>query len=139
MCQMNEYFTPGGASVLTRGMMSGKMKRVKVTWKVLLIAVVLAGLVVALVLHYWVFDHRGVSKEDFEKLELGMSKEDVVSIIGEPLSVDTRDSVYETWSFYVPSIVSTMPYCYFDKKSDKLVRISWDEVIPEQIANDSTS
>ncbi len=118
--------------------MSDKMKRAKVTWKVLLISVVLAGLAITLLLD-WTFDHRGVSKEDFERLELGMSKEDVVSIIGEPLSVDTRDSVYETWSFYVPSIVSEMPYCYFNKKSDKLVGIRWDEVVPQKIARDSTS
>jgi len=115
------------------------MKRAKLTWKVLLISVVLAALAVALLLHYWILDHRGVSKEDFEKLELGMSKEDVVSIIGEPLSVDTRDSVYETWSFYVPAIVSEMPYCYFNKKSGKLVGIRWDEVVPEKIARDSAS
>jgi len=115
------------------------MKRAKVTWKLLLISLVLAALVVALVLHYWVFDHRGVSKEDFEKLELGMSKEEVVSILGEPWTIDNRDSAYETWSFYVPSIVSTLPYCYFDKKSNKLVRISWDEVVPEKNVRDSTS
>jgi len=119
--------------------MNDKMKKTKITWKVLLIAVVLAALVVALVLHYWVFDHRGVSKEDFEKLELGMSKEEVVSILGEPWDIDDRDSVYETWSFYVPSIVSTIPYCYFNKKSGKLVGIRWDEVVPEKIARDSTS
>lgn len=114
------------------------MKRSKVTWKIVLISVALAALAVTLLLH-WTLNHRGVSKEDFEKLELGMSKEDVVSIIGEPLSVDTRDSVYETWSFYVPSIVSEMPYCYFNKKSGKLVGIRWDEVVPEKIARDSTS
>jgi hypothetical protein len=113
------------------------MKRSKVTWKLLLILVVLAALAVAVLLYYWIFNHRGVSKEDFEKLELGMSKEEVVSILGEPWDIDNRDSVYETWSFYVPSIVSTMPYCYFDKKSNKLVRIRWDEVVPQKIARDS--
>ncbi len=114
------------------------MKRAKVTWKLLLILVVLVVLA-ATYLFQRITNHRGVSKEDFEKLELGMSKEEVVSILGEPWDIDNRDSVYETWSFYVPSIVSTMPYCYFDKRSNKLVRIRWDEVVPGQTARDSAS
>jgi outer membrane protein assembly factor BamE (lipoprotein component of BamABCDE complex) len=45
----------------------------------------------------------GYSEEDFSKVDVGMSKEDVKRLLGPPLSVVNWDNGRETWAYSEPS------------------------------------
>ncbi|MEW6413228.1 MAG: hypothetical protein AB1483_12280 [Candidatus Zixiibacteriota bacterium] len=93
-------------------------------------AVIVAGLFAILItpIIYWsvTSDARPYEeiRKDIRRIELGMSKEDVLEIMGQPVAV--RRAELETWLFDDHPLLSEPPRCSFDQ-SGRVVGIVCDD------------
>ncbi|PKK82532.1 MAG: hypothetical protein CVT49_13340 [candidate division Zixibacteria bacterium HGW-Zixibacteria-1] len=102
------------------------MKHKKLTKIVLVLVIsIMVFVIIGIVIHR----KRAYYYEDlFSRITPGMSKKEIVAIIGEPAYADTSGSEYDIWYYDVPSLFSEMPSCYFEKKDSVLARFWWENI-----------
>lgn len=75
--------------------------------------------------------YKNITMPNCLQLKIGMNRDEVKAIMGEPKSVQDSEFegvVYEDWVFDVPITVSVPPMCRFDKEKGTLERIDCGEI-----------
>jgi hypothetical protein len=79
---------------------------------------------------YFIYGRYAYSKilRKISAVELGMTKDEVVAIMGSPIKKLDSDSL-EYWYFDAPPICAELPTCVFDKRTGNAVETIWDTTI----------
>ena len=95
--------------------------RVLVMTLVLLVVIGAVGFI-------WFGKRADTYREKFSEVHPGMTKTEVVAVVGRPPLVDTSEGIYERWIFDVPSAFAERPQCFFKLGDSVLVRFTWEPV-----------
>jgi uncharacterized protein YxeA len=110
----------------------------KIKYVIILIIVVIAAIIMGFRL--WSSKEYDDILGRFETLQVGMTKENVTSIMGTPINsykTEYYGKEFNVWSFNTATTASEFPTCYFDADNDLLYLIEWEDVNIHIIAEDS--
>jgi hypothetical protein len=90
---------------------------------------VLFVVAISIVGYVWIGSKGDLYRSLFADISPGMSKGEVVAVVGPPNWIDTTNQTYEIWSYSVPIwLFEEIPYCYFCKGDSILVRFLWEPI-----------